>query len=85
MYQFGGRQVAHVFFGNMGGPSLKTLKHGKAKLMPFWPGFKVGTFKEVNQILDAAKKHKGIIVDVLVILVEDETQIKPRPRLVFGI
>lgn len=76
MYQFGGMQVVHVFSENLSGPGLKTLKHGKAKLVPFWTGFKVETFQEVNRVLDAVKKHKDIIIDVLVILVEDETWIK---------
>lgn len=72
--------MIHVFAKNLGGPSLKTLKRDRAKLVPFCSGLRKETFREVGRILLAAKQALGIDGDVPVMFAEDETRIKERPR-----
>jgi hypothetical protein len=80
MLQFGGRQVAHCFTRNLVGPRLKTLKLERAKLPPFRAGIQKEIFEEVARVLSTSKLSLGITKDVPVILAEDETRIKERPR-----
>ncbi|CAM6096732.1 unnamed protein product [Calypogeia fissa] len=74
-FQFEGRQVVHVFSKNLSAPSLKTLKRERAKMVPFRPGLRKETFREVGKILAATKQTLGITRDVPVIFAEDETRI----------
>ncbi|KAL3696466.1 hypothetical protein R1sor_010542 [Riccia sorocarpa] len=65
---------------NLMTPSLRTAKRNKAEFVPFLPGVQPQNFAEVSKILEASKRHYGIVGDVPVILAEDETRIKPRVR-----
>ncbi|KAL3694044.1 hypothetical protein R1sor_007695 [Riccia sorocarpa] len=60
--------------------SLRTAKRNRAQFVPFLPGVQAQNFAEVSKILEASKRYYGIVGDVLVILAEDETRIKPHVR-----
>jgi hypothetical protein len=72
--------VAHCFTRNLARLGLKTLKRERAKLPPFRAGIQKEIFEEVARVLSASKLSLVITRDVPVILAEDETRIKERPR-----
>ncbi|KAL2621312.1 hypothetical protein R1flu_001517 [Riccia fluitans] len=80
LFQFGGQQVVNCMSMNLLTPSLRTVKRNRSTFVPFLLGLQDSNFGEVAKILTAAKALHGITGDVVVILAEDETWVKPTVR-----